>query len=242
MILSEEKQSDLKMTEILNKLKEIISSTGEEIIYLKNSVVVGKNEEGQDVHCVYISLGYNPRTESSCLTAEVIFDFKEDDLYGTDCDFTPVIYYDEDKGIPRFLPEKWDDDYPTFHEKIKIDQNAIELILSEIESSGKEWLDYQKELQNKSVHYVRTALKNFESGTRLTWDEEVDFLGVKGEIEHLMYRRPINYDLKRRDEMLAAGEEKFRANEAAQLQAMKDSGAHERILEGIKNNLKKKKS
>ena len=199
-----------KKLDQIKKLKEAaieFQFESTESLFLKEPVKVGTTPQG-DVICVSVHRNFNPCWNNNDLYLDVLFNFKKDKLYGTSSDFTPVCYFDKDKGKPSYLPEKLYQDYIYKHPEITMLPNAMELVLKQIEKDGKEWGEYQRNLRIRSRHFLRWAVNpDRKSEDKLSWEDRLEWSKVKGEIDHLMYRREISYDTKRYNEMLARGQE-----------------------------------
>lgn len=207
------------MKDIIAKLKKVAESSDFntiDTVYMVNPVKVGTTPTG-DAFCVYYSAGesHYKRKSHPQIVLEVLYNLHDDALYGTNYDFAPVIYFDVNKGVPLFLSEKRSRDYSDSHSEITMLPNALELVLAEVESFPSDWIEYTRQLKEKSHNYLGRAVSAFDERKKnfMTWDERVEWTKVKGEIERLMWRRPKNYELELYEKMMAAGQEKFEREE-----------------------------
>jgi hypothetical protein len=207
-------------TEIANKLRDICSRSAFESthsVYLKNAVVIGSNPNGA-VLATYINNNLNSFYDVDKIVVNAILNERKCDLYGKDYDFEFIIY------------DQFNDHTPTSKNGTELFSNALELILAELESSGDEWLEYQKNLRIRNRHFHRWAINAWSGGKRkenypeLTWEERLEWVSNKGECDYLMWRRPRenNQDLKTLVEMNELGEIAYNEKQAKQNAIMRE--------------------
>lgn len=180
-------------------------------VYLKNAVKVGENKNG-DILCTYIYRHYNPFYNEDNIVINVILNEKKDELYGKDYDFELISFKKEFDFKPTFI--KGMKDNLLSKGSIKIFDNALELILDELYSTGDEWIDYQREINIRSRFYCRNAQfahnERFKSHYKeLTWEQRKDWQFVQSEQGWLMWRRPINFPKNTLKEMNELGEDSY---------------------------------
>lgn len=206
------------MRDIINKIKEICKKGSVEnsrITYLKNAIKVGENDNG-DILCTYVDHNLNDFYDVDNISLNIIYDEKDCDLYGKDYDFTTVIYKEENEFQPRFIEGMSDN--CTSKGSIRMNPNSLQMILNELERSGDKWIQEQKEIRTRSLFYLRNAVQKGTPSLNekcnpkdLTWDEKLDRSYVRGTIEFLSWRRPVekNCDFKTRNEMIELGEVEY---------------------------------
>lgn len=189
-------------------------------ILLRNAVKVGESKiDKSDVLCTYIDRNTNEYWNYDHFSMNVIHSPKECDLYGTNYDFAFVYFIKENKYTAAFLNRNSQkNDYTLKHDTIKIYPDALQLILNEVKNSGNKWLDHQKKIQNRHLHYVRFYInaKTSEDRKKISWEDRLEDTKIRAELEHLMWRRPKNSDQRRFDEMTKMGQIEYDAQEEKQ--------------------------
>lgn len=196
-------------------LKYQQNTSGGMSIYLKNAIVVGKSNDGTDVCCTYVDRNRNDVYGYDHITLNVIHAPHKDNLYGTDYKFEFVFYHERNGGQPSFLSHgKSDFDETMQHSTIQMFPNALQLVLEELKHD-KEWLITQLNYRTKSHQYRYKLSQAYDKNIRpaLPWNEMLEYTFLQSEIERLMWRRPINHDKNRHDEMVQMGEEAYYARE-----------------------------
>jgi hypothetical protein len=168
--------------------------------YVKDLIEIGTCGE----HKLY--LNYLDRNQyDNRLSYWVVYNEKPDDLYGTSWD-SGVIW--EEDGELSF--SKNHDDFVLF-------PNFIEIITNEIKSYSDldDWCKQIKEMGIKSRKYHRWAIQNSynkqdgKPTEELTWEERLDWIKNRIEVDKLLNRYKTPYDEKTLKEMETMGQKKF---------------------------------
>lgn len=174
-------------------------------IYMKEPVLVGvvngervinPASDRKLVYCTSIS-----KSSEGGFYMNVIFNERLSKLYGNDWDFTFACYIDDTGKV-------------TFTERciklsIQMDESAIFEVAHYLNLWGKQWIDYQRDIQIKSRKYHLWAVSRKEDKTPLTWIEQLDWMDTKAIIEKLSWNRRRNIFKEQSMKMEAMGETKW---------------------------------
>lgn len=161
------------------------------MFFVKNLIEIGTCGK----HKIYLNYLDNNHYDKR-LSFWIVYNEKPDDLYGTDWDFG-VIY--EENGKLKYNFDK--------HQEIILYPDFIDRIYDEIKSYSDldKWCEHIKYIGKTSRKYSRWAVQN-KKDKKLTWDERIEWIKVKIEIDKLLNRHKTPYEQKTLDEMLKLGE------------------------------------
>jgi len=132
-----------KIVDICNKYKsEIIN------IILKNKLKIGENSYG-DV------IAYSVSTNIEGGISVKVYYIDSDGKSKTEF----ILYFPEDNGFPKFMQDGSYDYLDEIDFGFSMYDDAVELILNELETYGEDWLIYQRDLQKKSRDFQRMAIQ-----------------------------------------------------------------------------------
>jgi hypothetical protein len=171
-------------------------------LYMKTPVIIGKYKN-YDLYINYVDIN----SYDNHLAFWIIWNERPDKLNGNRWD-SSVIW--EENGKLHYS-DRIDE------ESVELFPNFIEIIADELKSYPNldEWCKTVKEMGIKSRKYHRWAMQqadNREKGkpqTELTWEEKLDWVRNRIDVDKLLNRYSRPYDQEELDEMLKLGEEEY---------------------------------
>lgn len=170
-------------------------------IYFPSPIVIGSNKNG-NVLCNRIDMNHYDRNG---VTLHILFDEIPCELYGNDYDFSYITLYDDGseeygKGISDELGRTLMSWKP----------NVLLEIINFLDKLGMSWISYQTEMQIKERAYMRRVINR--KGTvseSLSWEERIERIKLKIEMDKLSNCRKIQVDLNDLKEMLELGQYEY---------------------------------
>src|SRR6266403_1344369 len=177
-------------------LKEVVKKCGFEQTYhffLKEPLKIGTCQYG-DFYLNY----YDVNEYDGNLAFWIIFNQHEDNLYGKSWD-SSVIWVED--GILQYSDKIEESDF-------KLDDNFIAKIVQTIKSYNylDKWCEFIKEIGIKGRKYHRMAIHNKE----FTWEQQIDWIKNKIEINKLLNRYTEPYEQRTLDKMIDLGETAYK--------------------------------
>lgn len=144
-------------------------------IILKNQIKIGEYNY-DDVVCYDV---YN-NNDGICVLA---YYTKDNGKRGTEF----ILYRMEDNGRPKFMMDGSYEDFDEMDVGFSMYDDAIELILNELETCGEEWLIYQRDLQQAGRDWHRKAIQG-----KINDDNRSEYSKNRDELDNIRKEKPRN--------------------------------------------------